>query len=63
MKWLLCAVAIVCACGWFFNKLSVKILLCFMQGKGYTPPTKSELKACSRKVVEQLFTFDRRNRS
>lgn len=50
-------VAAVCAAGWFFSRLSVKILLRFMKEKNYTPPTGSELKACSRMVVEETFTF------
>lgn len=44
-------IILICAAGWFFNKLAVKILLCFMKEKNYTLPTDAELKACSHKVV------------
>lgn len=42
---------------WFFTNLSLKTIVCFMKEKNYTPPTRSELKACSRKAVEKMFTF------
>lgn len=52
----------ICAVGWFFSRLSTKIILCFIKEKGYALPTDAELKVCSRKVVKSLFTLGRRNR-
>ena len=49
-------VAVVCATGWFFSRLSVKIILCYMKEKGYAPPTDAELKTCTRKVTEGMFS-------
>lgn len=63
VKRLLAAMAMVCAAGWFFSWLSTRILLCFMREKGYTPPTREELRACSRKTVEETFKVSWKNRS
>lgn len=49
-------IAAVCAAGWFFSRLSVKIILCYMKEKGYAPPTDAELKTCTRKVTEGMFS-------
>ena len=54
--------AIICAAGWFFSRLSTRILLRFMAKKGYTPPSKAELAVCSREEVEEIFTFGRKNK-
>lgn len=54
--------ALVCAIGWFFSRLSTRILLRFMVKKGYTPPSRAELAVCSREVIEEMFTFDRKNK-
>ena len=53
---------IICAVGWFFSRLSARILLRFMVKKGYTPPSRAELAVCSREVVEEMFTFGRKNK-
>lgn len=52
---LLGSLSAVCAVGWFLSRLTVNVLLCFMEEKRYTPPTGAELKACSRKAVERMF--------
>ena len=44
---LLGSLSAVCAVGWFVSRLTVNVLLCFMEEKRYTPPTGVELKACS----------------
>lgn len=62
MKRLLAAMTMVCAAGWFFSWMSTRILLCFMREKGYTPPTREELRACSRKTVEKTFTVSEKSR-
>lgn len=48
---------LVCATGWFGSKLSTMTLLHFMGEKGYTLPTQTELKACSRKAAEQILSW------
>lgn len=55
-------VAVICAAGWLISQLSIKIILCYMKEKGYTPPTDSELKACSRKVTKAMFTLSRKSK-
>ena len=62
VKLILLATTMVCAAGWFFAKITVKTLLCFMDEKGYTLPTEQELKACSRKAVEDTFTLSQKNK-
>lgn len=54
--------ATVCAIGWFFSRLSTKIIICYMIEKGYMPPTDEELKTCSQKVIKRTFTFGRKNK-
>ena len=61
-KAILLIVAFCGAVGWIVNRLSVITLLCFMEEKGYTPPTESELKACSREAVKRMFTLNWRDR-
>ena len=58
----LAAAAAICAGGWFFTRISIKIILYYMQEKGCTLPTDTELKACSRKAVKDTFTFGRKNK-
>ena len=58
----LAALVGICAIGWFFSRLSTRILLRFMVKKGYTPPTEAELVECSREEVEAMFTFGRKNK-
>ena len=62
MELVLFATTLTCAAGWFFAKITVKTLLCFMDEKGCTLPTKQELKACSRKAVEDTLTLHRKNK-
>lgn len=59
---LLGGIAGVCAVGWFFSRLSAKIIIFYMKEKGYTLPTDAELKACSRKATEDTFTFGWKNK-
>lgn len=54
--------ALVCAIGWFFSRLSTRILLRFMVKKGYAPPSRAELAVYSREVIEEMFTFGRKNK-
>lgn len=49
--------AVVCALGWFFTRLSVMTLLHFMGKKGYTMPTRAELKECSHEAAEDMFSW------
>jgi hypothetical protein len=58
---LLGGLSAVCAVGWFVSRLTVNVLLCFMEEKRYTPPTGVELKACSRKAVERMFKRSSKN--
>lgn len=48
-------IAAVCAAGWFFSRLTVKIILCYMKEKDYAPPTNAEVKTCTRKVTAEMF--------
>ena len=54
---ILAIAAVVCAVGWFCARLSTMTLLRFMDEKGYTFPTDSELKTCSRKEAERLLSW------
>lgn len=63
MKKILAATTAICAAKWFFSWLAIRILLCFMREKGYTPPTKEELRTCSRKTVEEIFKGSWKNKS
>lgn len=59
---LLGGIAVICATGWFFSRLSLKIILFYMKEKGYAPPTGAELKACSRKATKDTFTFGKKDK-
>lgn len=48
---------IVCAIQWLGNNLAVGGLVLYMAEKGYTPPTKRELRACIKKVARQKFPW------
>lgn len=52
---LLACSAVVCAAGWFLCSLSRRVLLRFMEKKSCPPPTRQELKECSRETVKSLF--------
>lgn len=52
---LLTCSAAVCAAGWFLCSLSCRGLLRFMEKKSCPPPTRQELKKCSRETVKRLF--------
>ena len=52
---LLTCSAAVCAAGWFLCSLSCRGLLRFMEKKSCPPPTRQELKECSRETVKRLF--------
>jgi len=41
---------------WIRNDIAVKALALYMVGKGYTPPTAEEGKACTIEVLRRTFS-------
>lgn len=62
MALLLFVSTLICAGGWFFSSLTTKIILHFMETKGYPMPTREELKASSQEVTCRVFSFGAKNR-
>lgn len=54
--------AITCGTGWFFSRITIKTILCFMEEKKHTLPTDEELKACTKRVVEETLTLRKKSK-
>ena len=46
----------VCAVGWISNNIAARAFLRYLCEKGYTLPTKEELRACVHEAAEQKFS-------
>lgn len=49
------AIAIVCGIGWLKDAVGIRALSLYMLGKGHTPPTEEELKACCNVAVRRML--------
>lgn len=56
MAILFAAIAVVCAIGWFINRIMALALLMYIFGKGWPEPTKEEWRACTRQVIEKMLS-------
>lgn len=46
---------VICAIGWLARYVSTAAIIYFIEKKGYTQPSRAEIKACTCWVVKQLF--------
>lgn len=58
MKLILVIIAAVCGIKWFFSWVGGRAIVLYMLGKGYTPPTDEELKACVMEVLRRTFHLE-----
>ncbi len=47
---------IICASGWYINRLVAKGFVRFIVKKGYTLPSQEEIRACIKDVIRAKFS-------
>lgn len=55
---IICALAAsttICAFGWYINRLVAKGFVWFIVKKGYTLPSRDEIRACIKDVIRARF--------
>lgn len=52
---ILAAIAAAFGIGWLKDAVGIRALLLYMHGKGYTPPTNEELRACCDAAARRMF--------
>lgn len=61
MTAILIVLLLICAFGWFKWYVCTTALIMFALEKGYTPPSKAEMKACAVEVLMRMLKLKSKN--